>query len=78
MSAPVPDGLLIEASLDGLDERVGQAHKLMCEASRQQLGDFMLTTDAEIYRYPERSRNEDLGGKFWDKVTDLLLKSQIS
>ena len=38
----------------------------------------MLITDAEIYRYPERYLNEDLGGKFWDKVTDLLLKSQIS
>ena len=38
----------------------------------------MLTTDAETYRYPERYLNEDLGGKFWDKVMDLLLKSQIS
>ena len=38
----------------------------------------MLTTDAEIYRYLERYLNEDLGGNFWDKVTDLLLESQIS
>ena len=68
----MPDGLLIEASLDVLDERVGQAHELMCEASRQVLGGFALTTDADIYRYPERYRDEERGGKFWDKVMSLL------
>ena len=58
----MPDGLLIEASLDGLDERVGQAQEWMSEASRQVLGGFALTTDADIYRYPERGivmKNEE-------------------
>jgi DNA polymerase-1 len=76
--APVHDALLIEAPLEELDERVGQAQELMREASRQVLGDFELTTDADIYRYPERYRDEERGGKFWDKVMDLLSKTKFS
>ena len=70
--APVHDAVLIEAPLEELDERVGQAQELMSEASRQVLGGFELTTDADIYRYPERYRDEERGGAFWDKVMDLL------
>jgi DNA polymerase I-like protein with 3'-5' exonuclease and polymerase domains len=70
--APVHDAVLIEAPLDELDDRVGQAQELMCEASRQVLGDFELTTDADTYRYPERYRDEERGGAFWDKVMGLL------
>ena len=70
--APVHDAVLIEAPLDELDERIGQAQELMREASRQVLGDFELTTDADIYRYPERYRDEERGGAFWDKVMSLL------
>ena len=70
--ASVHDAVLIEASLEELDVKVKQAQELMREASRQVLGDFELTTDADIYRYPERYRDEERGGKFWDKVMDLL------
>ena len=70
--APVHDALLIEAPLDELDDRVQQAQELMREASRQVLGDFELTTDADIYRYPDRYRDEERGGAFWDKVMSLL------
>ncbi len=76
--APVHDAVLIEAPLEELDERVGQAQQLMSEASRQVLGGFALTTDADVYRYPERYRDEERGGKFWDKVMDLLLKTKFS
>ncbi len=76
--APVHDALLIEAPLEELDERVGQAQELMREASRQVLGGFELTTDADIYCYPERYRDEERGGKFWDKVMDLLSKTKFS
>ena len=62
----------IEAPLKELDDRVNQAQELMSEASRQVLGGFELTTDADIYRYPQRYRDEERGGKFWDKVMDLL------
>ena len=70
--APVHDAVLIEAPLEELDERVGQAQELMSEASRQVLSGFTLTTDADIYRYPERYRDEERGGKFREKVMDLL------
>jgi len=70
--APVHDAVLIEAPLEELEARVKESQELMREASRQVLGDFELTTDADIYRYPERYRDEERGGKFWDKVMDLL------
>ena len=62
--APVHDAVLIEAPLEELDERVQQAQELMSEASRQVLGGFELTTDADIYRYPERYRDEERGRHF--------------
>ena len=70
--APVHDAVLIEAPLGELEARVKQAQELMREASRQVLGDFELTTDADIYRYPDRYRDKERGGAFWDKVMDLL------
>ena len=73
--APVHDAVLIEAPLDELDNRVQQAQELMREASRQVLGDFELTTDADIYRYPDRYRDEERGGPFWDRVMSLLPES---
>ena len=48
--APVHDAVLIEAPLGELGVRVKQAQELMHEASRQVLGGFALTTDADIYR----------------------------
>ena len=72
------DAVLIEAPLEELDDRVRQAQELMSEASRQVLADFELTTDADIYGYPERYRDEELGGAFWDKVMDLLSKIKFS
>ena len=70
--APVHDAVLIEAPLEELEAWVQQAQELMSEASRQILGGFELTTDADIYRYPERYRDEERGDKFWDKVMSLL------
>ena len=70
--APVHDAVLIEAPLEELEARVQQAQELMSESSRQVLGGFALTTDADIYRYPERYRGEERGGAFWDKVMGLL------
>ena len=76
--APVHDAVLIEAPLQELEARVQHAQDLMSEASRQVLGGFALTTDADIYGYPERYRDEERGGKFWDKVMDLLSKTKFS
>ena len=70
--APVHDAVLIEAPLEELDERIKQAQELMREASRQVLDGFELTTDADIYRYPERYRDEERGGAMWDLVMELV------
>ena len=70
--APVHDAVLIEAFLEELDDKVTQAQELMREASRQVLGDFELTTDADVYRYPDQYRDEERVGAFWDKVMGLL------
>ena len=70
--APVHDAVLIEAPLEELDEKVKESQELMREASRQVLEDFELTTDADIYRYTDRYRDEERGGAFWDKVMGLL------
>jgi len=70
--APVHDAVLIEAPLEEMDERIKQAQELMREASRQVLEGFELTTDADIYRYPERYRDEERGGAMWDLVMELL------
>ena len=70
--APVHDAVLIEAPLEELEARVKESQELMTEASRQVLGDFELMTDVDIYRYPERYRDEERGGAFWDKVMGLL------
>ncbi len=75
--APVHDAVLIEAPLEELEARVKESQELMREASRQVLGDFELTTDADIYRYPERYRDEERGGAFWDKVMGLLPKNLL-
>ena len=73
--APVHDAVLIEAPLEELEARVKQAQELMREASRQVLGDFELTTDADINRYPDPYRDEESGGAFWDRVMSLLPES---
>ena len=75
--APVHDAVLIEAPLEELEARVKQAQGLMSEASRQVLSGFALTTDADVYRYPERYRDEERGGAFWDKVMGLLLENLL-
>ena len=56
---PVHDAVLIKKPLKELDDRVQQAQELMSEAPRQVLDGFELTTDAVIYRYRERYRDEE-------------------
>lgn len=69
--APVHDALLIEAPLDGLDHAVAETQKAMAEASDAVLSGFTLRSEAKVFRYPERYRDER-GEQMWNLVQDLL------
>ncbi len=73
--APVHDAVLIEAPLKTLDDQIKQARKLMAKASRDVLQVFELTTDVEVYRYPERYCNGGRGRDFWEMVMEELDKA---
>ncbi len=68
--APVHDAVLIEAPLKTLDDQIKQARKLMAKASRDVLQVFELTTDVEVYRYPERYCNGGRSRDFWEMVME--------
>ncbi len=65
--APVHDALLIKAHLDGLEDAVRSAQKVMSDASEVVLAGFKLRTDAELIRHPKRYEDER-GRKMWETV----------
>lgn len=68
---PIHDALLVEASLDKLDEVVAKTRAAMAKASRVILNGFELRTDVEKVRYPHRYM--DVGGKvMWNIVMECL------
>lgn len=69
--APVHDAILIEAPLDELDEIIERTKALMAQASSIVLNGFVLSSDAEIVRYPDRYSDER-GVKMWQMVTEIL------
>lgn len=69
--APVHDAILIEAPLDELDETIERTKALMAQASSIVLNGFVLSSDAEIVRYPDRYSDER-GVKMWQVVMDIL------
>jgi hypothetical protein len=71
--APVHDAILIEAPLNELDDTIDRTKSLMAEASAIVLNGFVLSSDAEIVRYPDRYSDER-GVKMWQTVTDILAR----
>jgi len=69
--APVHDALLIETSLDDIDDLVTETQRLMRTASADVLSGFELRSDAKIIRYPDRYMDER-GEKMWSTVMRLL------
>ena len=69
--APVHDALLIEASLEEIDDHVARTRLYMEEASEMVLPGFSLRTSAEIVRYPDRYVDER-GRGLWETVQGLL------
>jgi hypothetical protein len=71
--APVHDAILIEAALDELDDTIERTKALMAQASSIVLNGFVLSSDAEIVRYPDRYSDER-GVKMWQTVSDILAR----
>ncbi len=69
--APVHDAVLIEASVDSMDEDIARMREAMAKASRVVLDGFELDTDIEVVRYPERYVSEK-GAEMWECVSTLL------
>ena len=71
--APVHDALLVEAPLNDLEATVQRTQDAMAEASEIVLDGFRLRTDAEVFCYPNRFRDER-GDGMWALVQDILLE----
>lgn len=71
--APVHDALLIEASLDELDEVVMKTRTILEESSSFVLDGFRLRTEAYVVRYPDRFEDPK-GRALWDTVMDILFE----
>jgi DNA polymerase I len=70
--APVHDALLIEASLDQIDDAVATTRGAMAEAAAAVLGpEVWIDTDVDIVRYPDRY-SDPRGQVMWDRVMGLL------
>jgi hypothetical protein len=68
--APVHDALLIESSVNEIEQDVRRTQDLMAQASRLVLGGFTLRTDAKIVRYPDRY-SDVRGRKMFEMVCEL-------
>ena len=68
---PVHDALLIEASVDAIDDAVANCQAAMREASELVLDGFPLRTDFNIVRSPDRY-TDPRGERFWRLVWGLL------
>ena len=69
--APVHDALLVEGSVDEIEEVVAATQHAMREASEIVLGGFALRSDAEIVRYPDRYM-DPRGKQMWETVLEIL------
>jgi len=69
--APVHDALLVEATIDTIDETVADAAAIMGTASRIVLDGFELRTEAKVVCHPERYM-DPRGERFWQEVLSIL------
>lgn len=69
--ATLHDAFLIEAPIADIDEAVKTMKSAMDEASRIILNDFILKTESQIFRYPDRF-SDPRGKDMWNLVMKLL------
>ena len=67
---PIHDAILIESSLDGIDEAVATARAAMEEASREVLEGHIVPVDVEVVRWPDRYQPAE-GRDMWERVLRL-------
>lgn len=70
--APVHDALLIEASIERLDDDIGRIQDFMQKAGEIVLGGFKLRTDVDVVRWPDRYMDER-GVDMWERVSRLMM-----
>lgn len=69
--APIHDAILVEDSIERIDDTVTSAQQIMSDASAIILDGFRLSSDVKIIRYPERYQDKR-GEDMWNLVTELL------
>ena len=69
--APVHDAILIEASINELDDAIETAKIAMADASEAVLNGYRLRTNANKVTHPDRYFDER-GEKMWEKVQHVL------
>lgn len=69
--APIHDALLIEAPAEEIDAAIAACSAAMMEASRVVLCGFILRTDVDVVRYPDRY-SDPRGRETWEKVLRIL------
>jgi DNA polymerase I len=69
--APIHDAVLVEDSIDRIDNTVQMAQEIMSDASAIILAGFRLSSEAKIVRYPERYQDKR-GEDMWNLVMELL------
>ena len=73
--APIHDALLIEAPLKDSDQAILDTQAAMEQASRVVLDGFVIRSDVELVRYPDRYA-DPRGAEMWQTVLELLGKSE--
>lgn len=76
--APVHDAILVEGSLDDIDNVVNVTQKAMVEASQVVLDGFTLRSEAKIVKYPDRLLDDKKTRPTWDRVMEIIAKAVTS
>jgi DNA polymerase-1 len=75
--APIHDALLLEASLDEIDEQAARLAQIMADASEFVLGGGKrCRSDVKIVRYPNRFEDEARGSVMFARVMKLLEEAE--
>jgi hypothetical protein len=74
---PVHDALLVESTIEDIDDVTKQTQEIMEEASRIVLVNGIVRTDSCTVRYPERYV-DDRGGDLWNVVLNELNTAELT